>query len=224
MLISTSARTPPPTIDTLCDHIAVPSYVFRWRKDAAENPYFGMLALADAFVVTADSMSMLTEACATGKPVYIFDLGEGEHAMRPKAARRAGVDEGVSRTLSKRLTRRFHLLVKKLTPRRLGRDIGTIHQHLVDAGEAAWLGDPLPSGGRSLRLDGVARAVTRVRALFDLPAEPGARAVSISGSGHSGRTKPDHRSTGLQGQLYPSAAQARWMRRQASSSSAVEVA
>jgi mitochondrial fission protein ELM1 len=172
LLVSTSARTPPPTIDTLCDHITVPSYVFRWRKDSAENPYFGMLALADAFVVTADSMSMLTEACATGKPVYIFDLGQGEHAMRRKSARRAGVDDGVSRTLSKRLKRQFHLLVKRLTPRRLSRDIGTIHQHLVEAGGAAWLGDAAPSGGRAVQLDGVARAVARVRALFDLPAEP----------------------------------------------------
>ena len=181
LLISTSARTPPHTIDALCDHLGVPSYVFRWREDAGENPYFGMLALADAFVVTADSMSMLTEACATGRPVHIFDLGEGEHAMRPTTTRTANVGEGVRRTLSQRLTRRFHLLVKALTPRQLGRDIGAIHQHLVDAGEAAWLGDPLPAGGRSPRLDGVARAVTRVRALFDLPAEPGARA------GHTGR-------------------------------------
>jgi hypothetical protein len=184
LLVSTSARTPPPTIDTLCDNITVPSYVFRWRKDAAENPYFGMLALADAFVVTADSMSMLTEACATGKPVYIFDLGEGKHAMRPEADRRVGADEGASRALSKRLNRQFHLLVKRLTPRRLGRDIGTIHQHLVDAGGAAWLGDAFPASGRSLQLDGVARAVTRVRALFDLSAQSGA------GAGHSGRGPP----------------------------------
>src|SRR5512132_539938 len=181
LLVSTSARTPPHTIDALCDHLGVLSYVFRWREDAGENPYFGMLALADAFVVTADSMSMLTEACATGKPVHIFDLGEGEHAMRPTTARTADIGEGVRETLPQRLTRRLHLLVKALTPRQLGRDIGAIHQHLVDAGEAAWLGDPVPAGGRSPRLDGVARAVTRVRALFDLPAEPGARA------GHTGR-------------------------------------
>jgi uncharacterized protein len=176
LLVSTSARTPPHTIDALCDHLAVPSYVFRWRADAGENPYFGMLALADAFVVTADSMSMLTEACATGKPVYIFDLGEGEHAMRPTTTGTASAGEGVRWTLSQRLTRRFHLLVKTLTPRRLGRDIGAIHRQLVAAGEAAWLGEPVPAeGGPSPRLDGVARAVARVRALFDLAAEPSAR-------------------------------------------------
>ena len=42
-----------------------------------DNPYFGILALADALVVTSDSVNMVTEACATGKPVYIFDLNGG---------------------------------------------------------------------------------------------------------------------------------------------------
>src|SRR5512144_269357 len=124
---------------------------------------------------------MLTEACATGKPVYIYDLGEGEHAMRPKETEWAVGGAGARRTLSQRLTRRFHLLVKMLTPRQLGRDIGIIHQQLVDAGAAVWLGDPAPAGGQALRLDGVARAVARVRALFDLPAEPAV------GAGHGGR-------------------------------------
>jgi uncharacterized protein len=41
---------------------------------AGENPYLGYLALADAVVVTCDSVNMISEACATGKPVYIADL------------------------------------------------------------------------------------------------------------------------------------------------------
>ena len=41
-----------------------------WRG-AGENPYFGYLALADAIVVTGDSVSMTSEACASGKPVYV---------------------------------------------------------------------------------------------------------------------------------------------------------
>ena len=40
-----------------------------------ENPYFGLLAHADAIVVTADSVSMTSEACATGRPVYVYDAG-----------------------------------------------------------------------------------------------------------------------------------------------------
>ena len=42
-----------------------------------ENPYFAYLALADAFMVTADSVSMISEAAATGNPVHILDLDGG---------------------------------------------------------------------------------------------------------------------------------------------------
>ena len=41
---------------------------------AGANPYFGYLGLADAIVVTCDSVSMVSEAASTGKPVYVFDL------------------------------------------------------------------------------------------------------------------------------------------------------
>jgi hypothetical protein len=39
-----------------------------------ENPYLGMLALADAIVVTKDSVSMTSEAAFTGKPVHVVEL------------------------------------------------------------------------------------------------------------------------------------------------------
>ena len=39
-----------------------------------DNPYFGMLAHADAFIVTCDSVNMITEACSTGKPVHVVML------------------------------------------------------------------------------------------------------------------------------------------------------
>ncbi|CAH2073097.1 unnamed protein product [Thlaspi arvense] len=46
------------------------SKVYIW--DGKEpNPHLGHLALADAFIITADSISMLSEACTTGKPVYV---------------------------------------------------------------------------------------------------------------------------------------------------------
>ena len=44
---------------------------------AGENPYFGMLGTADAVLVTADSVSMISEAAATGKPVYVIALEGG---------------------------------------------------------------------------------------------------------------------------------------------------
>ncbi len=41
------------------------------------NPYPGFLASADALIVTADSVNMCGEACATGRPVYIFTPSGG---------------------------------------------------------------------------------------------------------------------------------------------------
>lgn len=43
-----------------------------------ENPYFAYLGLADALVVTGDSVNMVSEACYTGKPVHVFRLPGGE--------------------------------------------------------------------------------------------------------------------------------------------------
>ncbi|MBV9653560.1 MAG: mitochondrial fission ELM1 family protein [Acetobacteraceae bacterium] len=46
-----------------------------WIWDGeGDNPYFGLLALADACVVTIDSVSMVSEAVATAAPVMIADL------------------------------------------------------------------------------------------------------------------------------------------------------
>lgn len=58
-----------------------------------DNPYFGILALADALVVTSDSVNMVTEACATGKPVHIFDLegGSAKFSRFHDALRRKGM-------------------------------------------------------------------------------------------------------------------------------------
>lgn len=44
---------------------------------SGENPYHGLLAWADAFIVTADSVNMACEAAGTGKPVHIFPLPGG---------------------------------------------------------------------------------------------------------------------------------------------------
>lgn len=63
--------------------------------DPAENPYSGMLALARHIVVTADSVSMTSEAAATGKPVHVAALGPvGKRVARFHALLRA---EGVTR-------------------------------------------------------------------------------------------------------------------------------
>lgn len=47
-----------------------------------KNPYADFLAHADAFVVTADSVNMTGEACATGRPVYVFEPSAGSAKFR----------------------------------------------------------------------------------------------------------------------------------------------
>lgn len=39
-----------------------------------DNPYFGMLAVADGIVITEDSVTMACEAAATGKPVFVAQM------------------------------------------------------------------------------------------------------------------------------------------------------
>tara|TARA_B100000315_G_scaffold260292_1_gene320624 strand:+ start:6952 stop:7977 length:1026 start_codon:yes stop_codon:yes gene_type:complete len=51
-----------------------PAFVYRWSLEdsAIENPYLGIIAMADQLIVTGDSTSMCSEVCASGKPVHIF--------------------------------------------------------------------------------------------------------------------------------------------------------
>jgi mitochondrial fission protein ELM1 len=70
VLLTTSRRTGREAEDALLAEIPSPRSVFRWG-DTGENPYRGFLALADVIVVTGDSVSMCSEACATGKGVFI---------------------------------------------------------------------------------------------------------------------------------------------------------
>jgi uncharacterized protein len=49
-----------------------PGVVWRGPKDG-ENPYAGLLAWADRIVCSPDSVNMITEACATHVPVFVFD-------------------------------------------------------------------------------------------------------------------------------------------------------
>ncbi|MHC1480189.1 mitochondrial fission ELM1 family protein [Frateuria aurantia] len=70
LLILCSRRTPPAL------QAMVRAFTSRhggrcWTgPDDGPNPYQGVLAWADRLVVTADSVNMLSEACATGRPVH----------------------------------------------------------------------------------------------------------------------------------------------------------
>jgi mitochondrial fission protein ELM1 len=70
--ITPSRRTGAEAVGILREALA-PLGAWVWDGQG-ENPYFGMLGLADAVIVTADSVSMVSEAVATSAPVYLVRL------------------------------------------------------------------------------------------------------------------------------------------------------
>ncbi len=71
VLATTSRRTGSEAADALAAGLGPAMHVlYRWGEPD-ENPYMGFLATADAVVVTSDSVSMVSEACATEAPVYV---------------------------------------------------------------------------------------------------------------------------------------------------------
>lgn len=74
-LVSFSRRTPKNFKEEFLKATkGVPLEIYDPLKSKVSNPYFAYLGLADHIIVTADSISMVTEACSTGKPVYIAPL------------------------------------------------------------------------------------------------------------------------------------------------------
>ena len=75
LMITASRRTP----DRLTAHLReaiVGKPGFFWNGEG-QNPYPDFLAHADAFVITADSVSMTCEAAATGRPIFLFTPSGG---------------------------------------------------------------------------------------------------------------------------------------------------
>lgn len=139
LLVTTSARTPPGVDEIVQNGINVPNYTFSWRTGNDENPYFAYLAHGDEFIVTEDSISMLTEACFTGCPVHMFRFSHQPTLV--------------------------HRLTQRLVPKRMRRDVSIMHNNLVATGRAVWLGDDwrphqLPP------IDDTERTVAAVKSLF----------------------------------------------------------
>ncbi len=152
LLISNSARTPKAVYRSLLGEIQVPAYVHTWQAGQSENPYLAYVQLADELVVTGESMSMLTEASYTGKPLHIFNPG----------------DEGAWWRYSHnyRFKPLSHHFAMRFAPVRMHRDVGKIQQQLLLDGRAVWLGEPF-TGSKGMALpDDVRRAVDQIRAFI----------------------------------------------------------
>lgn len=165
LLISSSARTPPRVLDALLAELQAPHYCHRWHAGGGDNPLDAILSLADGFVVTADSASMLAEACATGRAVVAF---APPLRWRARLLTRARLPDWPGREALLRLRRR-------LVSRGLwipARDMSRLHAAL----QARGIIRPMAElGGRAQALhilpDDMERVVTSIGALFSEAAD-----------------------------------------------------
>ncbi len=72
-VVVTPSRRTDPAVTRLLHDALTPLGGWVWDF-SGENPYFGMLALADAIIVTMDSVSMASEAAATAAPILLYPL------------------------------------------------------------------------------------------------------------------------------------------------------
>jgi mitochondrial fission protein ELM1 len=158
LYVSTSRRTPTAVVEALQDALPEGARLHTFEPGAAANPYLGLLGLGDRFVVTGDSVSMLTEIARLGRPLQIYALPEDDGpGLR---ARRVADGGGLLAGLTDRL-------------RRWGvagwpRDLTALHDLLIAEGRATRLGDgtdPVPLATAPPE-DELARVVERVRALI----------------------------------------------------------
>jgi len=150
LLVTSSARTPATAIDRFKAAVDCPMHLYRWQADDSDNPYYAYLALAEKIIVTGDSIAMLSEACATGKPVAIFDLD-------PEATSTRERDFRVGASL--------YRLLMRFGPQRLSRNIRLVHRQLIASGHVAYLGEALPDKPPPPLAD-VQQAINRVRRLL----------------------------------------------------------
>jgi hypothetical protein len=172
LLVTTSARTGPSATRALERSIDVPCHIHRFQPNDSENPYLGFLALADAIIVTGDSMSMLTEARSTGRPVYIFEFGGGPAAMHGPRSTDPRIRQWWrwSQLRDQGLFGLPYALAIGLPAWRLNRsrDIRLVQDLFVTSGRVRWLGDNEATSNRlATPPDDLQRAVRQVYKLLD---------------------------------------------------------
>lgn len=143
LYITTSRRTPRAVAEWLRETCSSSVQLSLYDPDAlpGANPYQGLLALADNFVVTTDSLSMMVEVAGLGRPLALYPLPRDEGALE-LALTAVGLLRRLSpRTdpipaggLASRLFAWFGWPIHS-------RDLSAIPRVLVEQGQASWLGE-----------------------------------------------------------------------------------
>ena len=101
LMVTGSRRTGPGIMELVREGLRhAPAEVWNGEGD---NPYFGMLALCDHVIVTGESVNLVSEAAATGRPVHVVPLKGG--SARFDRFHRAMERAGITRPFDGRLDR-----------------------------------------------------------------------------------------------------------------------
>lgn len=170
IFVVTSRRTPAAVVAFLESAIRSDDgerlSIYDAATSGVENPYQGLLACADHFVVTTDSLSMMVEAAQRGRPLSLFALGreptgperffEGLGLLSAIDPTRDALPAGgvMARTLAA-LGLPIH-----------SRDLTAIARRLVADGRAGWSSEA-PPAPRPWTDEGCDEIVARIRSFAD---------------------------------------------------------
>jgi len=158
LYVTTSRRTGAVAANALERALVGRAHVYRFCSDAPDNPYFGLLAYADRFVVTGDSVSMMVEVARLGRPL----------AIRPLPFRRdpsALLDRLLARLRDpERLPGR---ILSRAVPSAAPRDLAAFWDYLRARGLAVMFGEPFRPPAPVCDAD-LARAAAALRRLADI--------------------------------------------------------
>jgi uncharacterized protein len=151
LFATTSRRLGPAATDAFCSAIGKIHFLHRWSPDDPTNPYLGLLAHADAFVITGDSESMIAEATSLGRPVAIYPLPVRRSFRWLSASREWVVRRATSRPLGPRGTPRPQRGLERWCGKaiergfvRPPRDLDRLHAALFERGAARPFDGALP--------------------------------------------------------------------------------
>jgi uncharacterized protein len=142
LYVVTSRRTSVEALLAIETHLPTNGILYKWQANDPQNPYLGLLACGDRFIVTGDSISMLVEIARLGKPLAIASLPKVSWAARTKDFL-SKLGAGASR------------------------DFDLLHRYLIENSWAVPLGQPF-NAPVHLPMDDTQTAANRVRALLGL--------------------------------------------------------
>jgi hypothetical protein len=166
---TTSRRTPAAIVEALARELPRGTPLFRFAPDAGDNPYRALLGLADAFLVTGDSISMMVEVARLRRPLAILPVATSWlgalDAQRRALTRWLFSPEGESGVDRLRRGAARALFRARLVSQT--RDFPAFHRMLVARGLAVFAGEPFRAPTGSVP-DDLEQAAARVRALVSV--------------------------------------------------------